>query len=411
MDAALRALFSRPWAIEPSHGAAFVESLLGAAAVHAAGAKSEPRRAAVRADVSGVRVLSMSGPMLHKPPAWLAEFGMEYTDTLGLAAQVRAADADPAVKSISINADTPGGMVGGIHELSDAIANARKPVSVHVDGMLASAGVWAASGADSISATRSSQIGSIGVYTVRVDRSQMLASAGIKVHLVSSGGVKGGGADGVVTQAMLSEDARVVGQLRDEFVAAVSAGRGRDLSARATGQIWLAADAERIGLIDSITGAGASDAPTPEDTMDVSNLAAIAAQHPTKAGEILAMAAAGKTDGEIQAHLAAQAHADEVSSAKAEAVAAKAAAEKAAPDLKIEADKCAALVAEVAALKAQVADADKRVGAVAVLAQGAANDPGADASAEAQTITRAEYERNPSAHAASVSSGKLKITA
>jgi ClpP class serine protease len=86
-------------------------------------------------------------------------------------------------------------MVGGIHELSDAITNARKPVAVNVDGMLASAGVWAAAGADSISATRSSEIGSIGVYTVRVDRSQALQNAGIRVHLVSSGGVKGG-ADG-----------------------------------------------------------------------------------------------------------------------------------------------------------------------------------------------------------------------
>lgn len=144
--------------------------------------------------------------------------------------------------------------------------------------------------------------------------------------------------------------------------------------------------------------------------MDLSPLAALAAKFPTKAADILQMAAAGKTDSEIAAALTEQVRADEVAAAKAEAVAAKSAADKAAADLKAEQDKSAALAAKVAELEAKAAEADKRVGQVAALAAGAAKDPGADAPA-VKTITRAEYERSPSAFAADVASGSVKIIA
>jgi ClpP class serine protease len=305
MDAIVRSLFARPWAIEPTHGAAFMDSLFGALSVASAGAEPE-RKAEVApvADVSGVRVLSMRGPMIHRPPSFLADIGLEYTDTLGLTAQVQAADADPAVSEIIIEADTPGGMVGGVPELADAIAGTSKPLHVRVDGQLASAGVWAAAHADTITATRSSEIGSIGVYKILVDTTARQAMAGINVHLVSCGGVKGAGADGRVTPELLAEDARAVGQLKDAFVSAVSAGRGFDASSRGTGQIWLAEDAKSLHLIDKITGE------TPKESgMDLKQFAALAAAHPNISAADLAALCDGKTDAEISAALADRARA------------------------------------------------------------------------------------------------------
>lgn len=379
MDADLRALTCRPWAIDPAHGCAFVESLADIIRAKNAGAKPEKQTASQPvADAGGVRVLSMSGPMLHRPPAWLADFGVEYTDTLGLATEIAKADADPSVKSILIRADTPGGMVGGVPELADAISGAKKQVTVQVDGMLASAGVWAAAGADNITATRSSEIGSIGVYTVRVDTSQALADKGIRVHLISSGGVKGAGADGRVTPELIAEESRIVGQLRDQFVAAVSAGRGRDLSERATGQIWLANDAQRIGLIDTVSGGLPASDPTPEDSMDLSPLAALAAKHPTKAAQILQLAADGKTNDEIAAALADQARADEVAAAQKQAAEFKEAADKAAADLKAEREAHEKTKAEIVELKAKLAAADKSDGKLQALKEGAGQDPGHD---------------------------------
>lgn len=389
MDADLRALTSRPWAIDPAHGCAFLQALGDVITARNAGAKPTKRSELVAAtDSSGTRTLNMSGPMLHKPPAWLAEWGIDHTDTLGLAAQVAQADADPSVKSIVIHADTPGGMVGGVPELADAISATRKRVEVRVDGMLASAGVWAASGADSITATRSSEVGSIGVYTVRVDNSEALASRGLKVYLVSSGGVKGGGADGKVTPDMLAEDARIIGQLRDQFVAAVNAGRGRDLSDRATGAMWLASDAQRIGLIDKVTNAGSPV--TEEPTMDLNPLAALAAKHPTKAGDILAMAAAGKTDAEIASHLAEAHRADEIAAAHKTAEEATAKVAALAAELKAAQEAKDALAAEIVGLKEKLGKSDKSKADLESLRKGAAPDPGHDNTVSAK-LTKEQF--------------------
>lgn len=370
MDAIVRSMFARPWAIEPSHGAAFMESMLGALAVSAGTDPAVKAEAKPVADVGGVRVLSMRGPMLHRPPSFIADFGIEYVDTLGLLAQVKAADADPAVSEIVIDADTPGGMIGGVPELSDAIAGASKPVHVRVDGMLASAGVWATAHADSITATRSSEIGSIGVYTVRVDTTARQAMAGIKVHLISSGGIKGAGADGRVTPELLAEDARVIGQLKDEFVSAVSAGRGFDASSKATGQIWLAKDAKAIHLIDKIQGE------TPKESgMDLKQFAALAAAHPKISAEELATLCDGKTDAEISAALADRSRTDEIAALKAE-LAAGAAALKAEQDAH-------------AATKSELVKAHESAKAITALAA-APKDPGADAGT-ADKMTRAKF--------------------
>lgn len=323
--------------------------------------------------VGAVRVLSMRGPMLHRPPAWLGEWGIEHTDTLGLAAQIRAADADPAVQSITIHADTPGGMVGGVPELAESIAQASKPVRVEVDGMLASAGLWAAAGADEITASKSSEIGSIGIYTIRVDTTARQAQAGIKVHLVSSGGIKGAGADGKVTDAMLADAGRTVAALRDEFVSALSAGRGRDMASRATGEMWNAKDALAIGLIDSISGAQPKDA-----SMNLKQFAALAAAHPTIPAAELASLCDGKTEAEITAALDARAAADALAAAKAQAAEAAAKADKLAADLKAEQDAHAAT-------KAELAKATEAAGKIAGLASGAAADPGPDAKSDAMT--------------------------
>lgn len=388
MHADARALFARPWAIAPEHGAAFCESILAAMDARAAGGEAPAKRDdKPAATTAGVRILAMNGPMLHRPPAWLADWGIEHTDTLDLAAQVKAADADPAVSSIVIRADTPGGMVGGVPELAEAIAGASKPVRVEVDGMLASAGVWAASGADEIVATRSSEIGSIGVYTIRVDTTERQKQAGVRVHLVSSGGVKGHGADGRVTPELLAEDARVVAQLRDDFVAAVSAGRKRDMADRATGQVWLAKDARKIGLIDSIMGE------KPEDSvMDYKQFAALAAAHPKIPVDELAALCDGKTDAEITAALADRAKAAELAEAKAALAAEQAKSEKLAADLKLAQD-------EIAKHKADAEKAAAAAAKIAGLASGAAADPGPDGD-KAGAMTRAKFAALPPLEAA-----------
>lgn len=118
--------------------------------------------------------------------------------------------------------------------------------------------------------------------------------------------------------------------------------------------------------------------------MDLSPLAALAAKHPTKAAEILKLAAEGKTDAEIGASLADAARAEEVAAARKDAADAKAASEKLAADLKV-------ALEQVEKLKTDLAAAEERAGKIAGMAVSAPTDPGPDSKGD-KPMSRAEFQ-------------------
>lgn len=93
---------------------------------------------------------------------------------------VDAAALDPEIASVLLVIDTPGGSVDGIAEVAGtAIYAARqiKPVRAQVDGMMASAGFYVGSQAETIAAHRMDLIGS--VVTRRFGCMTTAASIGI----------------------------------------------------------------------------------------------------------------------------------------------------------------------------------------------------------------------------------------
>lgn len=76
-----------------------------------------------------------------------------------------AALNDISIKSIILDIDSPGGVIAGIAELSDAIWQARgiKPVIAYAGYLAASAAYWIASAADEIVINKTASVGSIGV--------------------------------------------------------------------------------------------------------------------------------------------------------------------------------------------------------------------------------------------------------
>lgn len=74
---------------------------------------------------------------------------------------------NPAVDTVLINIDSPGGDVRGVAETADMIYNARekgnKRVVAYASGLMASAAYWIGSAADIIVANKTAVIGSIGV--------------------------------------------------------------------------------------------------------------------------------------------------------------------------------------------------------------------------------------------------------
>lgn len=141
-------------------------------------------------------------------------------------AMVRMADADPAVKSIVLDCDSPGGLVEGVPETWAAIRAVSKSVIAVVNHLCASGAYWIACAAGEIVISPSGSAGSIGVFTLHSDLSQALEEFGEKVTLIKAGRYKAEN----LPYFPLSDDARDhmqerVNETYGDFVTAVAAGR------------------------------------------------------------------------------------------------------------------------------------------------------------------------------------------
>jgi len=145
--------------------------------------------------VSGnVAVLPMHGVINQRSSIWDEIFGGTSTQALG-AAFVRAVN-DDRVGAVVFDVDSPGGTTAGVQELGDLIHEGaqRKPVVAVANSQMASAAYWLGSqvGAKQLRlvASPGADVGSIGVFRMHQDVSQMLAQDGVKVSFISAGKYK-----------------------------------------------------------------------------------------------------------------------------------------------------------------------------------------------------------------------------
>lgn len=165
---------------------------------------------------------------------------------------------DPVVKSIILDIDSPGGSVDGVAELSDTIFEARgkKPIIAYADGMMASAAYWIGSAADKIYASKSSEVGSIGVYAVISDYSRANANEGVDVNIIKAGKYK---AAGHPDKHMTEEDKESIQDDVNDYynLFTESIMRHRNMSMEnvmkaANGKTFIGKKALSMGLIDGI---------------------------------------------------------------------------------------------------------------------------------------------------------------
>ena len=100
------------------------------------------------------------------------------------------------------------------------------------------------------------EVGSIGTVAVIHDVSKAAEMEGVEVHVISTGKFKGMFTPGSkVTEAQLDDLQTRIDNLNTHFRQAVMEGRGMDektLDKIATGQVFIAAEAEKKGLIDGV---------------------------------------------------------------------------------------------------------------------------------------------------------------
>lgn len=209
-------------------------------------------RAAVGRD--GTAVLEIRGPVT-KYGSSLSEAG----STLRMRQLVRRWADDRKVKSLLLLIDSPGGTVCGTPDLADAVRKFGKPTAAYIEDCGASAAYWIAAACDRVYCNASATVGSIGVYSVLVDSSEQAGMLGLKVHVVSTGPLKGAGVEGTeITPEQLDDAKRGVDSIHSLFTAAVAAGRKmaeKQVESVATGQVWIGEEAVKLGLVDAVATA------------------------------------------------------------------------------------------------------------------------------------------------------------
>nr|DAJ95690.1 MAG TPA: hypothetical protein [Caudoviricetes sp.] len=215
----------------------------------------ETRRDPGYDNVAGVAVISICGTLVQKLGSLRPYSGMTGYD--GIRQAFLSALADPDVKGICLDIDSPGGEVAGCFDLVDEIYNARgeKPVHAILTESAYSAAYAIASAADRISVPRTGGVGSVGVITMHLDWTQRIKEDGLKVTIITFGSRKAEGSPyrelSEEALAAIQHDINTMGEL---FVNTVA--RNRGISAKiiknTRAACFMAADGVELGLADEV---------------------------------------------------------------------------------------------------------------------------------------------------------------
>ena len=169
---------------------------------------------------------------------------------------VRQADADPGVRRIIFDINSPGGRVDGLDDAAQAIAAVKKPTIARVRDMAASGAYWLASQADRIEVTSpTATVGSIGVLATVLDDTELLKNWGLKEIIIISTDSPRKYVD-PVTEAGQAEIREVLDGIHRVFLKRVVEGRKVPLptvtESFGKGALVMANMALAIGMIDKI---------------------------------------------------------------------------------------------------------------------------------------------------------------
>lgn len=206
-----------------------------------------------------VAVIPVSGTLVHKF-GWLDPIsGMTGYD--GLARKFRAALADPEIRAIWFDIDSPGGEVAGCFALCEEIARSTqseggpKPVWAYINEQATSAAYAIASVCDRIYGPRTMVAGSIGCYILFVDFSKALDKNGFKATVIRAGKRKGR-TTGIepLDDPSLAKLQSMVDDTRDIFCELVAMGRNVSIDAvmKTEAEIYSGNDALNVGLVDGV---------------------------------------------------------------------------------------------------------------------------------------------------------------
>jgi ClpP class serine protease len=254
----------RPWYIEPqaaAHYADVIRQLFDREAItafaddeplelsFAVNAKAERIGTVADANSEGVAVINMRGPVMK----------YDFCGSPGTQSMIKAveqANANPAIKGILFQIDSPGGAVDGSYQLHDAIKNSSKPTGTFVNGKMCSAAMLFGSATNFRTASSAvDMLGSIGTMMSWKDFTKADAAQGIETHEVYATNSTNKNIGFREVKEKGSYDAlkaELLDPTNDEFTNTIQANLPNADKSVLNGSVYLAREAKKKGLIDNI---------------------------------------------------------------------------------------------------------------------------------------------------------------
>jgi len=205
----------------------------------------------------GIAIIAVTGTLVTRSGYLAAASGLMSYGDVGDA--IEAAAADPRVRGIVLDIDSPGGEVGGLFDLVDRMTELRrargKPIRAVANEAALSAAYAIACAADDLTVTQTGEVGSVGVVAVHVDESAADRQAGLAWTFVHAGEKKVDGNPHEPLSGRARADIQAdVDRLHDRLVALVAAGRNlAPETVRATeAAVYRGEQAVRTGLADRV---------------------------------------------------------------------------------------------------------------------------------------------------------------
>jgi protease-4 len=171
---------------------------------------------------------------------------------------IRKIKKDHDVKAVVLRVSSRGGMITPCETIAQELRALKIPVVVSFGNVSASGGYYVAAAADRIFCSKKTVTGSIGVFGIRLDLTQLAANYGVNVQHVSSGDLA------AVYQPLAPMSRKMKRQVADSidrhyagFKDVVAT--GRDLPVDyveliAQGRVWTGDQAKTNGLVDELGG-------------------------------------------------------------------------------------------------------------------------------------------------------------
>lgn len=227
--------------------------IVEAETVEVAGGVAEYARTA-----DGIAVIPVVGTLVDRFD-WLAAWcGLVSYDAL--TATIEAAAADPQVKAILLDVDSPGGEASGMLDAAHTIrviSTVQKTIWASANSLAASAAFGLASAASRLVVAKMGAVGSVGVVAVHIDQSAADQASGLKFTAIYSGARKidGWGHAPLSAEALELFQKRLDASRR-QFAEAIAAHRGMSTEAvlATEAETYDDHEAVRIGFADAVQG-------------------------------------------------------------------------------------------------------------------------------------------------------------